>query len=321
MAEQEWRPPTPPDEPVQEGARWRYHRPTSAAVAEWFATQPLDEGMEHQHYVGGVVLIPANEKVRYTRPDGSQLERYEQTFTPYVQIGTRVGYFRRLAEHRELIPVIEPAPVPRSTNPQSPYFNGNMEEGLWWHLVAGADGKAIRYLCATAQVGLYDKQSYAARLRREPVMPLISGRGTKQVGGGPDENMIAKAQTGAVGRALGVAGILVVGTGIATAEDMQEFVGYAGTTVQPSLPTVPSEIANGEPPPVDPAAQLDQLRSRALALQTELQERSPEAWQEFLAWWQERKRAEGWEGLESVPYEALKGVIARLERTAAEVVS
>ena len=319
MAEQEWAPPEVPNEPLQEGARWRYHRPSSSAVAEWFATQPLDEGMDHTHYVGGVVLIPANEKVTYTRPDGGQVQRYEQTFTPYVQIGTRVGYFRRLAEHRGLIPVIEPAPVPRSKDPRSPYFNSNMEEGLWWHLVAGSDGNAVRYLCATAQVGLYDKQSYLALINKQPALPVISGRGTKQVGGGPDVNMIARAQTGAVGRALGVAGILVIGTGIATAEDMQEFAGYGGTSAAPSLPAVPSEIAAGEPPPVDPSAQFDQLKSRALALQTQLQEQSPEQWSAFLSWWQERAKAEGWSGIDAVPYEALKGVVSRMERTLAEV--
>lgn len=315
--QEEWRPPVVPDEPVQEGARWRFHRPTSAAVAQWFETQPLDTGMLHEHYVGGVVLIPANEKVTYTRPDGGEFQRYEQVFTPYVQIGTRVGYFRRLAEYRELVPVIEPADVPRSMNPQSPYFNGNMEQGLWWHIVAAGDGQAVRYLCATAQVALYEPQSYLALINKQPALPVISGRGTKQVGGAPDPNQIARAQTGAVGRALGVAGILVIGTGIATAEDMQEFAGY-GATPGPSLPPV-SEIPNGELPPVDPSAQLDQLQSRAQALSTQLQERSMDAYADWRAWYGERSRAEGWEGLDSIPFEALKGVVARLERALAEV--
>src|SRR5437764_11832337 len=162
--QEQWSLPTPPGTPVQEGARWRWHRPSSEKVAAWFATQPLDEGMEHQHFVGGVVLIPQSEKVKYTRPDGGTTERHEQVFTPYVQIGTRVGYARRLAEHRGLIYHTEAADVPRSMNPQSPYFNGNMPPGLWWHIVATEGGRSLRYLCATTNVGLYDRQSYAAKL-------------------------------------------------------------------------------------------------------------------------------------------------------------
>jgi hypothetical protein len=312
----EWKFPAPPDQPAQEGARWRWHRPTGEQVATWFAQQPLDDGMEHTDYIGGVVLIPQSEKVRYTRPDGGTAERYEQVYTPYVQIGTRVGYARRLAEHRGLIYHTEAAEVPRSTNPQSPYFNGNMAPGLWWHIVGGEDGKSLRYLCATTNVGLYDPQTYAAKLRKEPVMPVIGGQGTKQVGGGPDPNQIAKAQTGAIGRALGVAGILVIGTGIATAEDMMELPGYGSTPVGPEQAQLPTL---SELPPVDASAQLDQLRSRALALQVQMQETAPEAWKEFVAWWQERKSAEGWHELSEVPFEGLKGVVARMERQLAEV--
>jgi len=319
--DQKWEFPPVPETPQAEGGRWRFHRPTSDQVAAWFATQPLDEGMAHDQYIGGVVLIPQSEKVRYTRSDGGTSERHEQVFIPYVSIGTRVGYARRLGEHRGLIYHTEPAEVPRSTRPDSPYFNGNMPPGLWWHIVADGDGKALRYLCATTNVGLYEPQSFAAKLRKEPVMPLVGGQGTKQVGGGPDPNQIAKAQTGAIGRALGVAGILVIGTGIATSEDMMELPGYGATSVSPEqaqLPAIPSEIATGEPPPVDPTAQLDQLRSRALALQTQLQEQSGDAWTEFVNWWNERRKAEGWANLDSVPFESLKGVVAKMERTLAE---
>ena len=323
MAEEKWALPAPPTEPVQEGARWRWHRPSSEAVAAWFASQPLDEGMDHEHYVGGVVLIPQNEKVRYTRPDGGLVERYEQVFTPYVQIGTRVAYARRLAEHRGLIYVSEPVSVPRSANPASDYFNGNMEEGLWWHVVAGGDGQRRRYLCGTWSVALYEPTSYAAKVRGEKPLPIISGRGTKQVDGGFDVNGIAKAQTGAIGRALGVAGILTVGTGIATAEDMQEFSGppAQASPAGAQLPA-PTEIAEGPPPePLDPVEALDALRSRALALQAQMQERSGEEWREFVAWWQERSKEGGWKELSDVPYEALKGIVARMERQTMEAVT
>lgn len=81
-----------------------------------------------------------------------------------------------------------------------------------------------------------------------------------------------------------------------------------------TLPTVPSEIAPGEqPPPVDATEELDSLRSRALALQAQMQESTPEGWRQFVAWWSERKKEEGWSTLEDAPLEGLKAIIAKME--------
>jgi hypothetical protein len=321
MPQQQWQPPAPPDEPVQEGARWRWHKPPSEAVATWFGQQHIADELDHEHYVGGVVLIPQSEKVKYTKPDGSgTIERQEQVFTPYVQIGTRIAYFHDLAEARNLIPVIEPADVPRATNPQSLYFNANMEAGLWWHVVAGrnqGDGNQ-RFLCATWTVALYKPESYARKLNGHKEMPVRQGRGTKQVWGSADINQIAKAQTGAIGRALGVCGILVVGTGIATAEDMQEYVGappQQPVQGEPQLP-VPTEVPGAEAPPLDPEAALDQLRAHAMTLQAQMQERG--VWPEFSAWYSERAKESGWSSLNDVPHDALRGVVSRMERMVAE---
>lgn len=311
--------PAPPSEPVQEGARWRWHRPSSEAVAEWFSSVPLDEEMPHSDYIGGVVLIPGSEKVKHQTERG-QVERYEMVYTPYVQIGTRVAYFHRLAAKRDLISVIEAMEVPRSTNPESPYFNGNMATGLWWHIVEGDRGPG-RFLCATARVALYEREAWLACKEGDArPLPVLEATGTKQVGGGFDPNGIAKAQTGAIGRALGVAGVLVIGTGIATAEDMLELEsGDSGRAAPaPSLPSVPTEIAPGEPPaPSSPKEQLDQLRSRAQALAVQMQEQDPpDAWREFQGWWQERQRVEGWKSLEDVPVDPLAGIVARMQALA-----
>lgn len=309
--------PAIPDEPVREGARWRHHRPSSDAVADWFASVPLDENMAHSDFIGGVVLIPGKEKVQYTTDRGLQ-ERYELTYTPYVQIGTRVGYFHALARQRDLVSVIEPMEVPRSANPESPYFNGNMATGLWWHVIEGDRGP-VRYLCATARVAMYERETYTApRGPEDPApRPVLEATGTKQVYGGTDINGIAKAQTGAIGRALGVAGVLVIGTGIATAEDMEELSsgGNTGGAPAPSLPAVPTQIAEGEPPAATtPEQRLDQLRSRAQALATQMQEADPpEAWREFQGFWRERQQIEGWKSLEDVPLDPLAGIVARME--------
>lgn len=317
MAQQHF--PPIPDHPQQEGGRWRFHKPTSEMVAAWFRTQPLDEGMKHEDFVGGVVVIPQVEKVKYTRMDGQgTAERHEMMFTPYMTIGTRVAYFRRLAESRDLIVVSEAAEVPRTNNPESAYFNGNLVDGLWWHVVRGREGP-VRYLCSTWRVALYEPTTYAQYKRGQDVMPRLEATGTKQVGGFPDINMIAKAQTGSLGRALGVAGILVIGTGIASAEDMTEFVGASGGAPVPEGATLPpSELPAGEPPPpTDPASELEVLRARAMALQTEMQERSPETARTFVSWYTERKQAEGWKELAEVPFEGMKAIVAKMEQMVA----
>lgn len=319
-----WAPPKPPEEPVQEGGRWRFHRPSGDQVANWFKTQPIDDGMHHEDYVGGVVLIEQSQKTRYTSPTGATSERSELVFVPYVQIGTRVGYFHRLAKLEGLVPVIEPVQVPKGGAPGNPYFNMAMPDGLWWHVVGTEQGN-VRYLCSTWRVALYEPTTFAAKMRGEMPLPVRAGQGTKQVTGGTDMNAIAKAETGAVGRALGVAGILVIGTGIATAEDMLELPGYGAAVASPDqaqLPTAdtPSEIVQGPPPQnLDPSAELDSLRSRAMALSTQMQEQSPEKWREFSAWYQERARTAGWGAIGDVPFEDMKAVVSRLERDLAEV--
>lgn len=82
------------------------------------------------------------------------------------------------------------------------------------------------FLCCTIRVAIYDRQEWlsASGEARAALAPLRSGRGTKQV---PltksynqrvwaDEGSLMKAETGALGRALGAAGIFTIpGSGIA----------------------------------------------------------------------------------------------------------
>lgn len=296
-----------PDKPQQEGSRWRYHRPTSDEVAAWFKTVPLDEGMEHTDFIAGVVLIPASEKVKHVTDRGTS-EVWEQTYTPYVRVDTRVTYFRKLAEKLGLIAVVEPVQVPRSE--QAAFDNRHMPDGFWWH-VAGAKEQAQRFLCCTMRVALYEKEAWLASAPKTlvrdgsttttsaPVVPLREGVGTKQVTGTPDINGLAKAETGAIGRALGVAGILIVGTGIATAEDMTDLRDQPQQG-QATLPeAVPEETA-------------EQLNERLVALDARLRDH-PEQRASFLAWWKERSEANGWTQLDDAPVEVRRGMATKMQ--------
>jgi hypothetical protein len=293
--------PPIPEHTVQEGGRWRFHKPSSEQVANWFKTQPLDEGMEHDHYVGGVVLIPNTEKVKYQTERGTT-ERHEMVWTAYMQIGTRIGYWRRLAELRGLVPVIRPAAVPRSSAAGSPYFNANMPEGFWYHTATTDQGSLVRYLCCTMVAEMYEPQSFADRLKGREAMPVLQGVGTKQGSAGSDPNALMRLQTSAIGRALGAAGILVIGTGVATADDMSEPTAFGTPTPEPQLPATP-----------ETAVTAVSLRERVSALSQELQGKNPQQSALVQAWYRERAATEGWKSLNDVPTEGLQAIVKRLE--------
>lgn len=285
---------------VREGSRWRFGRPTGDEVAAWFRTSvPLDEGMKHEDFVSGVVLIPAAEKVKKQKPNRQGTEEvYELTHTPYVRIDTRVAYFHKLADALKLIVVIEAVQVPRVG--EGAYKNDNMPDGFWWHIVVNGEGQHIRYLCCTQRVALYKPEHYFIDTDTPLARPVRAGVSTKQVLGGADINGLAKAETGAIGRALGVAGILVVGTGIATAEDMQD------------ERDTPQALADAALPVDEPLESSEAVNERILALQEEMKSDAPEAWSEFSAWWTDRSQAEGWPRLNAAPIEVRRGMVTRM---------
>lgn len=301
-------------EAVREGSRWRYGRPSSDEVGAWFATAPLDEGMTHADFIAGIVLIPATEKVKRQVPGRapgtfSTQDSFELTYTPYVRVDTRVTYFRKLAAKRELVSVIEPAEVPQIAS--GPLANVHMPDGYWWYITSGASD-AVRYLCCTMRVAHYRPDDWFGAEadtnggRAKKLQPVLFGVSTKQVSP-TDPNALAKAETGAIGRALGVAGILVIGTGIATAEDMTEL--DAGPVQQgAALPAAEVEAVESE----------EQLNERCLGLQARLKEDYPDGWAKFAAWWQERRGREGWNTLNDAPIEVRRGVATRMEELLAE---
>ena len=329
---------------VRQGSRWLHEPPTEEQVKEWFDSQPLHPGMQHEPFYGGIVVIGATEKVKVTRQrqDGEvYLKEIEQAvFIPYVKVDTRIAYFRNYVrvlndgeERGDFIGVIEGVPQRRITDEKSPYFNGHLPEGFSIQVVRNGDKDSFnRYLVATFRVAIYERQSYAQVIAGQPAVPILQGVGTKQTALSKmyaDDNAMMKAETGAIGRALGVAGILVVGTGVATAEDIQESMsavpgaGAAGAAAGAPEASLPADAAPGGPgaeevpsdapeggAPTTPEGDDDTLRERALALQKELETDFPEAWQVYLAWWQQHNYGR----LSELNGPALRGAVIKLER-------
>jgi hypothetical protein len=292
---------------LKEGSRWRHERPDAGEVSAWFADQPLDEGMEHSHYVSGLILIKSSEKVQHVTELGTR-EVYEAIYTPYVTVNTRVRYFHALAEKRDLIPVIEPLAQPRIDSEASPFYNEALPEGYSWFAYRGQIGELTRYLVATWSVALYEPDQYGQLLAGKPSRPVRAGRASKQVE--VDEYCMERAETGAIGRALGVAGILVVGSGVATAEDMQRVEGANRASSMP--------IVNREGEPVDAAAAkavaIERFRAAVQGIEDIEELRTP-----FDSWWEERRLAEDWKELDEVPVEVLVAAAGKIEGATANL--
>lgn len=328
---------------VRDGSRWLYSPPPQDDVVTWFNEQHLHENMPHEPYLGGIVLIPASEKVKETRraANGNLMPfEYERiVYTPYVKVDTRIAYFWDLVRTLnggtllgDYVGVIEPVEQNVIRDERSPYFNANLPKGFSTYVVRNQNDAVSRYVVCTMRVAIYERQSYGAKLRGEHAMPLIAGEDSKQTAvlsrrGWADDFALMKARTGAEGRALGVAGILVVGTGVATAEDMQEATsGSAEAGAAEDKPvTLPAVVGSpvaqqaataGQQPeeaaqPELTAEETDQqLRESAVRLRGELQSRDSDAWARYVAWWQER----GFTTLEELTGPALKGAVVKLQR-------
>lgn len=342
----------PPElESVREGSRWYYLPPSEDDIRQWFSAQPLHEGMDHNRYVSGVVIIPATEKVKVSKRkqngDLYSVEQERAVFTPYMKVDMRIAYFWDLVrvmnqqwseahpddpDVHHYVGVIEAVAQPRID--VGAYYNRHLPEGYFVYPVRNnTQTESInRYVGNTQRVAIYERESYASRVRGETPMPILAGTGTKQTAMAKtyaDDNALMKAETSAVGRALGMAGILVVGTGVATAEDMQEAQepsGAAAATApgaQATLPPVvapegiPADDAQTEEMPAAGVEQLspqeedDRLRVRAQSLSKGFRDRFPEQFELYRAWWNERYPDTS---LTQLSGPALKGAVRKLER-------
>jgi hypothetical protein len=325
------------------GSRWLYDAPDEAQVKEWFNTQPLHPGMDHGPYLGGIVIITAKEKFQQTMANASGAafvrESERTVYVPYVKVDTRIAYFwdlvRQMTEadpkDREFVGVIEPVPVKVITDPSSAYYNEHLPEGFFILPIRNSDEGHNRYLGARWRTAIYERESYARVLNGSKERPVLQGIGTKQsllAKRYADDNVVMKAETGAIGRALGVAGILVVGTGVATAEDMQEAQAAPSQpspseAPQASLPPVQGAIQGAEagqvsaPPAEAPAEETPQdqdaaNQQRVRDLAAELKAEFPEAFQEYSRWYTEDRQ---FPAVDQLTGPALSGAIVKLERT------
>lgn len=346
-------------EVVREGGRWLHGKPGGDDVDAWFKSQQLHEGMTHDPYLSGIVLIPQTDKVKVTRRkrngDPYEVELEQAAYTPYVKVETRVAYFwdyvralNEAAGEARFVGVIEPVEQKRIADPNDPFRNDMLPEGFSSYAVRiqRGEGQVTRYVTATYRVAIFEQQAYAERVKGNAVRPLLAGEGTKQVpavqrNGYADDSSLMKAQTGAIGRALGFAGILVVGTGVATAEDVQEAQGGGGgATPEAAITTPPIVNREGEPVepgieaavPVEQPAQTPQeapqepqtpdgvpappqtdeeRREHAKALQEEMMRDHPAAWKRYVAWYTEERQ---FGPLADLSGPALKGAVTKLER-------
>jgi hypothetical protein len=242
---------------VQEGNRWVWAPPKPEDFTKWFGENVhLHDEMEHDRYVQGVVLIGSKEKRKFTLVHGgnrtSIQEEERLVFTPYAKVETRVAYFYDLmAEHREeWLGVIEPVPVEQLG--EAGVYNRNMPPGFFRLPIATDNTNIVNYVGCAKRVRILDRSTVEkvevidtefdaegrvvrqTRRRAWDGIPVAEySPATKMVSTlgryGEDPFSLMKAETGAAGRALGMAGMLVIpGSGIATAEDMQEAMAGAG---------------------------------------------------------------------------------------------
>lgn len=311
----------------QEGNRWVNQRPAGDEVATWFENNfTLDHtSLSHDTFIGGISLIQVTEKsdevIGFDEQNRPIIVKDVQNvfFTPYPKVETRIAYFRQwMGLEADWLGIIEPVITP---DPKG------MPEGFNSVRVESSSG-VTSFICCTSRVRILKRPTVKwekmkdpdGEIRLHPIgEPVLLGPpGTKAVPlldryGKADANAIMKAQTGAAGRALGLAGIFVLpGTGVATAEDVLEAQNMGQTQA------VAEAAVGGEPEPEafeDAGANDDALRQQVVEMISRLEsggDPEHEKLDEFRAWAKER----GFTKLDQINGPDLKGVVRKLQKLA-----
>lgn len=293
----------------QEGSRWYNEPPSGPELAKWFEENvPIDIELAHKDYLPGVTLIPQTEKAKVVtgyNSEGQPLiaKRENLIFTPYAKVETRVKYFHdlMLIKEDDWLGVIEPV-VPDEADPRLP-------PGFFSYFIPTGENVGQRYICCSMKVTVFergsvewkrmtiDKRTGEEKYIRVGKTIIDAPPATKMIPTTKkgwqdkieaDPFAMMKAETGAVGRALGLAGMLVIpGTGVATAEDMAEAEAMGSTPSLPDSEPVASVAPPSDPVSVTPEA-IEVLRKDAIDAINKLKSEAPSAFKRFQEWAQTR---------------------------------
>jgi hypothetical protein len=326
-------------EVVQDGSRWLHGPPSAEQLAEWFKLQPLHDGMEHDRYVSGIIVLPQTEEIEVTKAkqngDTYTTKVERATYVPYVNISTRVRYFHDLARKMregdagiDVRSLFRPVGQAQISDLSNAYYNENLPDGFSVAAIKNQNDTLKRFFVATFEAAIVEREFVRDFLAGEDVPVEIHGAGSKQVpmnyrNGWGDEAALMKAETGAHGRALGMASILVIGTGVATAEDMQEAIAGGGAVQEgpvvqqaPLTPEAAAPVALGGSGAEEVVEQTQEqqdeaLRARAMDLQREMSRDHPAQWETYRRWWTEDRQ---FPPLAELSGPALRGAVTKLER-------
>lgn len=289
------------DESVQEGCRWLNNPPSAEQLKEWFVANVRlpHPDLKAEDYVSGIVVIPNKEKIKRT-VDGQIVDIERLSFAPYPQVDTRIRCFWDWMEIAGYVGEI--APVPAADR------KAHLPDEVFSMTVPGkTPGSSHTWLGATYQVSVTDTDGRGGRAVMKPPP------GTKTVPlhthFGADVNAPMKAQTGAMGRALGFAGILILpGSGVSSAEDMQEMVSRGDGNVEVAAPPA---VAVPVAEPETAAAQVnpEEALKAVAGMLAELETGYPETFKAVKAWAKERGV-----DLENPPPAALAPLRKQLDR-------
>lgn len=292
----------------RQGGRWYNEKPTPEEVAEWFTKNvKLHDGLEHDRYVGGLTLISQTEYAQEIQ-NNKIVKIKNLVYTPYSKVESRVMYFWDLMlKNPQWEGSIEPVdPIAKDKQ-----RDGDLPKGFY-RVTSSLNGKSFPFVACCMRVKVVERntQQHNGVILPAPatkMIPVITENyGTQEV----DPHVLMKAETGAVGRALGMAGMLVIpGAGVATAEDMLEAQAQEPVGSGEVESVIPDMSEAAEKAVADGA---EVLIKEAQKLLDDLKEQNPDAHQEFQTWAKERFNT-----LQSCTEQQLRGVVKKLQKTLA----
>lgn len=267
----------------QEGNRWVNTRPTADEFKTWFeAAVVLHEGMTHDRWISGITLLEERETTKevigFDGENRAQItEVTNLVYTPYAKVETRVAYFWAWMQlHPEWVGVIEPAPASDEVR------SHGLPSGFFKFDVAKPEG-VVTYVGYSARVRVRNREGGHDVFVSPPGTRIVPVLGQREA----DNASMMKAETGAIGRALSLAGILPIpGSGVATAEEMAEMpMSMPGASVAAALP---SDEPARPPSPVATTLSDDALREQIATAVGRMRDELPAAKTAFNDWAKQR---------------------------------